>query len=85
MSLTPQTPGSGSPGFKPCLSHWFLDKQETLLHFVSLHLGVIKGTGDILLGFKVKVASFTIESLRYYQHTVSLLNFLKFTKKVLSD
>ena len=27
--------------------------------------------------FKVKVATFTIESLRYYQHPVSLLNFLK--------
>ena len=27
--------------------------------------------------FKVKVATFTIESLRYYQHPVSSLNFLK--------
>ena len=27
--------------------------------------------------FKVKVATFTIESLGYYQHPVSLLNFLK--------
>ena len=27
--------------------------------------------------FKVKVATFTVESLGYYQHPVSLLNFLK--------
>ena len=31
--------GSGVPGFKPCLS-FFLIRQETLLHFVSLHPGV---------------------------------------------
>ena len=31
--------------------------------------------------FKVKVATFTIESLGYYQHPVSLLNFLKVYEK----
>ena len=31
--------GSGSPGFKPRPSHCFL-RQESLLHFVSLHPGV---------------------------------------------
>ena len=31
--------GSGVPGFKSCLSFFFL-RQETLLYFVSLHPGV---------------------------------------------
>ena len=40
--------GSGGPGFKPCPSHCSL-RQGALLHFVSLHLSVYKGTSDILL------------------------------------
>ena len=42
--------GSEGPGFKPRPLHWFL-RQGTLLHYVSLHSGVM-GTGNIhvLLG-----------------------------------
>ena len=40
---------SGGPGFKPRPSRCFL-RQGTLLHFVSLHLGVQVGTGDTLQG-----------------------------------
>ena len=40
--------GSGGPVLKPRPSRCFL-RQGTLLHFVSLHPGVKKGTGDILL------------------------------------
>ena len=41
--------GSGGLRFKPRPSNCFL-RQETLLHFVSLHPGVLMATSDILLG-----------------------------------
>ena len=47
--LNTSNSGSGAPGFKPCPLQCFL-RQGTLFHFVSLHPGVLKGTGDILLG-----------------------------------
>ena len=47
--LTPRTMDLEVREFKPRPSRCFL-RQETLLHFVSLHPGVLMGTGDILLG-----------------------------------
>jgi len=39
LAVNTSNSGSGGPGFKPRPSRCFLG-QETLLHFVSLHLGV---------------------------------------------
>ena len=41
--------GSGGPRFKSHPLRCFL-RQGTLLYFVSLHPGVLMGTGDMLLG-----------------------------------